>query len=144
MIDPVQARELYSHAEKMQTGVGLKPSQLSSFILAMMLQNGAPAAEVVDALRASVIRVKNSTGILRAAEVDPVAAVYGMALDAREIVPQDFSTAHAADDVAEAALALMQEQLAPLVARLEALEAAQAGRKPEKAAEPAPDAADQG
>ncbi len=144
MKDPVQARELYSRAEKMQAEVGLKPSQLSTLTLAMMLQNGAPPAEVVDALRASVIRLKNSTGILRAAEVDPVAAVYGMALDAREIVPQDFSKAPAADDVAEAALALMQEQLAPLVARLEALEAAQAGRKPEKAAEPAPDAADQG
>ena len=144
MKDPVQARELYSRAEKMQAEVGLKPSQLSTLTLAMMLQNGAPPAEVVDALRASVIRLKNSTGILRAAEVDPVAAVYGMALDAREIVPQDFSKAPAADDVAEAALALMQEQLAPLVARLEALEAAQAGRKPKKAAEPTPDAADQG
>ena len=144
MIDPVQARELYSRAEKMQAEVGLKPSQLSSFMLAMMLHHGAPPAGVVDALRSAVIHIKNSTGILRAAEVDPVAAVYGMALDAREIVPQDFSKAPAADDVAEAALALMQEQLAPLVARLEALEAAQAGRKPEKAAEPAPDAADQG
>lgn len=143
MIDTVQARELYSRAEKMQTEVGLKPSQLSSFMLAMMLQSGAPDADVVDALRASVIHLKNSTGILRAAEVDPVAAVYGMALDAREIVPQDFSKAPAADDVAEAALALMQEQLAPLVARLEALEAAQAARKPKKAAEPAPDV-DQG
>jgi len=141
MIDPIQARELYSRAEKMQAEVGLKPSQLSSFMLAMMLQSGAPPAEVVDALRASVIRLKNSTGILRAAEVDSVAALYGMALSPKRIAEaQTVSN----DDAVEAALALVQEQLAPLVARLEALEAAQAGRKPKKTAEPTLDAADQG
>ena len=144
MIDPVKARELYKRAEKVQADVGLKPSQLSSFMLAMMLQSGASDAGVVAALRASVISLKTATGILRADVADPVAAVYGMIMGVRKIVPQDFGKAPAADDVAEAALALMQEQLAPLVARIEALEAAQAGRKPKKAAEPTPGAADQG
>lgn len=141
MIDPIKARELYNRAERVQTEVGLKPSQLSSFMLALMLQGGLDPEAAIPALRASVIVIKAALGGQRAEAVDPTAAVYGM-----QLPPKDIAEAQTVsnDDAVETAMALMQEQLAPLVARLEALEAAQSGRKSKKAAEPAPDTADQG
>jgi len=141
MIDPVKARQLYVQAEQIQASVGLKPVQLSTLMLALMLSGGLDPDAAVPSLRASVIVLKAALGGQRAEAVDPTAAVYGM-----QLPPKDIAEAQTVsnDDAVEAALALVQEQLAPLVARLEALEAAQAGRKPKKTAEPTLDAADQG
>jgi len=141
MIDPVKAHQLYVQAEQIQASVGLKPVQLSTLMLALMLSDGLDPAAAVPSLRASVIVLKAALGGQRAEAVDPTAAVYGM-----QLPPKDIAEAQTVsnDDAVEAALALVQEQLAPLVARLEALEAAQAGRKPKKTAEPTLDAADQG
>lgn len=141
MIDPVKAHQLYVQAEQIQASVGLKPVQLSTLMLALMLQGGLDPEAAVPALRASVIALKAALGGQRAEAVDPTAAVYGM-----QLPPKDIAEAQTVsnDDAVETAMALMQEQLAPLVARIEALEAAQAGRKPKKAAEPTSGAADQG
>ena len=138
MIDPAKAHRLYVQAEQIQASVGLKPVQLSTLMLALMLSDGLDPDAAVPSLRASVIVLKAALGGQRAEAVDPTAAVYGM-----QLPPKDIAEAQTVsnDDAVEAALALVQEQLAPLIARIEALEAAP-GRKPKKA--PEPEAGDQG